>query len=80
MSTELAPGSVFAKRYRVERRIGSGGFGSVYAATHEVTGRHCALKVLFPHLAKDEPFRQGFLRESLCSMRASTKRRMRPSS
>lgn len=64
MSTELAPGSVFAKRYRVERRIGSGGFGTVYAATHEVTGRHCALKVLFPHLAKDEPFRQGFLRES----------------
>ena len=64
MGTDLSPESVFAKRYRVIRRIGSGGFGSVYEAAHVVTGRLCALKVLLPHLAREEAFRQGFLRES----------------
>ncbi len=61
---DLPPSSVFGKRYRISRRVGAGGFGSVYEATHLVTGRPCALKVLLPHLAKDQKFRDGFLRES----------------
>lgn len=61
---DLPPSSVFAKRYRVSRRLGAGGFGSVYESTHLVTGRRCALKVLLPHLAQDADFRTGFLRES----------------
>ncbi|MCP5109942.1 MAG: serine/threonine protein kinase, partial [bacterium] len=64
VGTDLAPGSVFAKRYCVSRRIGGGGFGSVYESKHLVTNRTCALKVLLPHLAKDQKFRDGFLRES----------------
>ncbi|MEZ4438978.1 MAG: serine/threonine-protein kinase [Polyangiaceae bacterium] len=32
--------------YRVERLLGRGGFGSVYAATHEVIRRRVAIKVL----------------------------------
>ena len=61
---DLPPSSVFAKRYRVTRRVGSGGFGSVYEAQHVVTGRRCALKVLWSHLARDSEFRRRFLQES----------------
>jgi serine/threonine-protein kinase len=48
----------------VLRRIGSGGFGSVYEAKHVVTGRRCALKVLWSHFAAEEEFRLRFLQES----------------
>ena len=64
LQTELPPSSVFARRYRVSRRVGAGGFGSVYETTHVVTGRACALKVLLPHFAEDHDFRERFLRES----------------
>lgn len=37
--------------YRVDRRLGAGGFGAVYVATHVRTGRRYALKVLRPDRA-----------------------------
>lgn len=61
---ELPASSVFALRYRIVRRIGTGGFGAVYEAQHVVTGRRCALKLLWPHLAGDEAFRKRFLQEA----------------
>ncbi|MFO0615462.1 MAG: serine/threonine-protein kinase [Polyangiaceae bacterium] len=39
-------GSVVGGKYRVERRIGAGGMGTVYEAVHTQTGRAVALKVL----------------------------------
>ncbi|MRH88515.1 hypothetical protein GFY24_13845 [Nocardia sp. SYP-A9097] len=42
---DIAAGTVFAG-YRIERRLGSGGMGTVYLARHPRLPRHDALKVL----------------------------------
>ena len=50
--------------YRIERELGRGGMGRVYEAEHLHLRRRLALKVLAPHLAEDESFRERFVRES----------------
>src|SRR5580698_3685821 len=40
------PGTVIAGRYRVDRLLGQGGMGSVWAATHLITHKAVALKLL----------------------------------
>ncbi len=50
--------------YRIERLIGHGSSGSVYAAQELSLQRRVALKVLLPELARDDRFRERFLRES----------------
>ncbi|WP_394831028.1 serine/threonine protein kinase [Pendulispora rubella] len=42
----FAPGDIVAERYRLERIVGEGGMGIVWAATHLITGRAVAIKVL----------------------------------
>ncbi len=59
----LDPGSEF-DGYRIDRVIGRGGMGVVYAATEVALGRHVALKVMAPMLADDAQFRARFQRES----------------
>lgn len=44
----LAPGKLFAERYRIRRAIGSGGSGEVFEAFDEVSHASVALKVLYP--------------------------------
>jgi formylglycine-generating enzyme required for sulfatase activity len=46
VSRDLAGGQIVAGRYRLERCIGRGGMGVVWAATHVVTRREYALKVM----------------------------------
>ena len=57
-------GKVLAEKYRVVRRIGGGGMGSVYEAQHTVIGRKLALKLLHPQLAADEGVLKRFLNEA----------------
>ncbi|MBN2194876.1 MAG: protein kinase [Polyangiaceae bacterium] len=46
----LAPGQIFADRYRIERFLAQGGMGAVFVAEHLATEQIVALKVLFPHV------------------------------
>lgn len=50
--------------YRVERELGSGGMGTVYAAKHAATGADVAIKVLHPQFQRDGVIRERFLREA----------------
>ena len=49
--------------YRIVRRVGVGGMGSVYEAEHTADGRRVAVKVLNPDVARDAEVRERFLRE-----------------
>lgn len=49
--------------YRLERAVGRGGMGAVYAAAHVDTGEPCAIKVLSGAIADDEHFRERFKSE-----------------
>src|SRR5262249_3970338 len=62
MQSPLAAGTVVAG-FRVESLIGEGAMGAVYRATAP-DGRVVALKLLSAELARDDRFRQRFLRES----------------
>jgi eukaryotic-like serine/threonine-protein kinase len=57
-------GTVIADRYALGARIGAGGMGAVYEATHVVTGRPCAIKLMLGHTADREELRERFFRES----------------
>jgi TonB family protein len=50
-------------RYRVVRRIATGGMATVYAAEHALIGRSFAIKVLHPQYAEDAECVQRFLAE-----------------
>ena len=51
-------------RYRVLRRLGSGGMAHVYYALHSVLERPLVVKVLHQHLARDPEMRERFRREA----------------
>ena len=50
--------------YRLDEQIGRGGMAVVYRAWDSRLDRPVAIKVLSPELARDEAFRQRFIRES----------------
>ena len=63
MSYDITTG-MLVSGYRIERPIGNGATGSVYLARDETLDRPVALKILAPELARDDRFRERFLRES----------------
>jgi serine/threonine-protein kinase len=62
-ASELGPG-VRVGDYVIERQIGEGGMGMVFAAVHPVIGKHVAIKVLSPMLAGDATSVQRFVQEA----------------
>jgi len=50
--------------YQILEKIGEGGMGTVFKARASKTGAIVALKMLPPHLARDENFVKRFLREA----------------
>jgi serine/threonine-protein kinase len=64
MGASVMIGELFDGRYRLERRIGSGGMADVYLATDESLGRSVAIKVLSDRYAQDDGFVERFRREA----------------
>jgi serine/threonine-protein kinase len=57
-------GSLFAERYRIERKLGSGGMADVWLAEDQELGRRVAVKILHERYANDEQFVERFRREA----------------
>ena len=57
------PGAIVASKYRIERVLGVGGMGVVYAAKHEMLSQDVALKMLLPDVAKDKEAVARFIHE-----------------
>jgi serine/threonine protein kinase len=57
------PGQIVGDKYRIEERLGSGGMGAVFRATHQVSDKSVALKWMLRSTA-DEHARRRFLREA----------------
>ena len=57
-------GSVVGKRYRVDRLLGVGGMGAVFAATHLALGKTYALKILHEVYGRDPDIIDRFMREA----------------
>lgn len=64
MSRDLGPETVIDGRYRIERRIGSGGMADVYLASDLQLDRQVAVKILHRRFAQDPEFVERFRREA----------------
>lgn len=59
----LAPGELLVRRYRVIRKVGGGGFGTVYLVHDLLIDEEIILKILAPHLAHDRAMMTRFAQE-----------------
>ena len=68
---EVYLGQTLNNRFKIESKIGEGGFGAVYRGVQLATGRKVALKLLHPEMTKDENLVARFRREGmvLCNLR-----------
>ena len=64
LSLDPLLGRVFEGKYRLDERLGGGGMGTVYRATHLLIDRPVALKVLSQRFVGDQTAQQRFRREA----------------
>lgn len=64
MNATISSNEVIAERYSIREEVGQGGMATVYRGRDLVLEREVAIKILHPHLAKDEAHRQRFRREA----------------
>jgi eukaryotic-like serine/threonine-protein kinase len=64
MAMDSLIGELFDSRYRIERRIGTGGMADVFLARDETLGRRVAIKILAERYAEDAAFLERFRREA----------------
>jgi serine/threonine-protein kinase len=62
--TDLYVGKTIDGRYLVERVLGEGGMGVVYAGRHKVIDKRVAIKVLRREMATDHDLNERFLQEA----------------
>jgi serine/threonine-protein kinase len=60
---------LFAGKYRIERVLGAGAMGTVYAATHAVLGQRVAIKRMHPERLGRQNACERFLREARAAAR-----------
>jgi eukaryotic-like serine/threonine-protein kinase len=60
---------ILANRYALESRIARGGMAEVWRARDDVLARPVAVKILLPHLAKEDGILERFKREALSAAR-----------
>ncbi len=63
-TTDTLIGTLFDGRYRILRKLGSGGMADVYLAEDEDLGRRVAIKILNERYSSDEAFTERFRREA----------------
>jgi len=61
---ELPPGTVFARDFRVVRKLAAGGMGALYVAEQLSTGRSRALKLMHPTFVDSPELREKFALEA----------------
>ena len=64
MTSTLAPEALLAGRYRLVRRLASGGMGQVWRAADKILGRPVAVKLLSSGFAEDRAFLDRFRTEA----------------
>jgi eukaryotic-like serine/threonine-protein kinase len=69
--SDLPEGHEFLDRYRILRKIGRGGFGTVYLAEDRFIQEEIILKVLNPQLSLDEGAARRFVQELKLARRVS---------
>ena len=68
--TELV-GRLIRGRYQIEMLVARGGMATVYLAEDNRLDRKVAIKVIHPHLANDQTFREKFVREAKIAAKLS---------
>ena len=62
--TDTLLNTLFDGRYRIMRKLGTGGMANVYLAEDQELGRRVAIKILDDRHASDEQFIERFRREA----------------
>src|ERR671939_632538 len=62
--TDTLINTLFDGRYRILRKLGSGGMANVYLAEDEDLGRRVAIKIMSDRYADDDTFNERFRREA----------------